>query len=80
MTGVSLPAFRLLFQGGAFFLKRWRDEGLPPGYEAVVAAWDRRRPRDSRRPELLAAVTDAAHRGLPVLHVRADDHPAVGRR
>ncbi|MBK8463524.1 MAG: phosphoenolpyruvate synthase [Nigerium sp.] len=58
VTGVSLPAFRLLFhEGGAFFLKRWRDEGLP-GYEAVVAAWDRRRPRDLTASELLAAVTE----------------------
>lgn len=56
VTGASVPAVRLLFRGGgAFFLRRWRDEGLP-AYEAAVAAWRARRPDELTASELLTGV------------------------
>ena len=58
VTGASAPAMRLLFRGGgAFFLRRWRDEGLP-AYEATVAAWRARRPDELTASELLAGVRE----------------------
>lgn len=58
VTGASLPAARLLFhQGGAFFLNRWREHGLPE-YRAAVEAWKGRDLASLAMPDLLAGVTE----------------------
>ena len=58
VTSASLPAFRLLFRGGgSFFLKRWREQGLPE-YRAAVAAWSGRDLQELTAAELLRGVTE----------------------
>ncbi|MCA0251381.1 MAG: phosphoenolpyruvate synthase [Actinobacteria bacterium] len=58
VTGASLPAVRLLLhEGGRFFLKRWREQGLPE-YRAAVAAWSGREPAGLETPELLAGAAE----------------------
>lgn len=63
VTGASLPAVRLLYrQGGSFFLRRWREEGLPD-YRASVAAWHGRDLGQVSSPELLAGVAELLRAG-----------------
>ena len=58
VTGASLPAVALLFaRGGEFFLRRWREEGLPQ-YRAAVRVWAERDPASLAPADLLDGVAD----------------------